>query len=113
MNVAAQAVQLGNGHVAFEFPSGCQSGLELRAALKRVRAPCFDLHELTDDLEALGLSELNERAPRSNAPVTTRKDKSTGAVTRAVLILFLCLFLPKTDRVTVFELSGCLDGHAL
>ena len=60
MNVAAQAVQLGNGQV-----SGCQSGLELRAALKRLGAPCFDLHELTDHLEALGLSELNERAPRS------------------------------------------------
>ena len=23
-----------------------------------------------------------------------------------------CVYLPNTDRVTLFELSGCLDGHA-
>jgi cold shock protein len=30
-----------------------------------------------------------------------------------VLTLFWCLLLPKTDKVTAFELSGCLDGRAL
>jgi hypothetical protein len=25
----------------------------------------------------------------------------------------LCLLLSKTDKVTTFELSGCLDGRAL
>jgi hypothetical protein len=30
----------------------------------------------------------------------------------AVLILFLCL-RPKQIELTTFELSGCLDGHAL
>jgi hypothetical protein len=65
-------VQLGNGHVTFEFPSGCQSGLELQAALQRVGAlPCFDLHKLAGDLKVLGLRELSERVvlglqPRRN-----------------------------------------------
>ena len=71
MNVAAQAAQLGNGHVAFEFPSGCQCGLELRAALKRVGAPCFDLHELTDDLEAL-------RTERASAALQCSCDHAQG-----------------------------------
>src|SRR4029077_4189776 len=30
-----------------------------------------------------------------------------------VLKLLLCVFCQKTDRVTTFELSGCLDDHAL
>ena len=45
-----------------------------------------------------------DRVPLSAAPTRLRS---------YVLTLFLCLLLPKTDKVTTFELSGCLDGRAL
>jgi hypothetical protein len=62
VNIAAETVQLGDGHMTPEFPCGCQGSLELRTAVQRSGAlPCLHLHELTDDLEALALRELSQR----------------------------------------------------
>jgi hypothetical protein len=62
MNVAAKPVQLGDGNGALELLRGCESGLELRAAVDSVGALAgLNLHELADQLQALILGELPER----------------------------------------------------
>ena len=48
------------------------------------------------------------RRPRSEASRLLATVCSSGRQRRSEIV-----FLPKTDRVTTFELSGCLDDHAL
>ena len=59
VDVTAEAVQLGDGHMALESLRGCQGGLELRPAVEGVGALAgLDLHELPGQLQALGFREV-------------------------------------------------------
>ena len=64
VNVAAQTIQLGNRHVAPEFPCGGESCLELRSSVQGVR-PLAGLHlnELACDRKPFDLSEVRECLP--------------------------------------------------
>jgi hypothetical protein len=59
MNVAAEAVQLGDGDGAFELFGSGQSGLKLRATVKGIGTLAgLNLNELTHHLQALSLGKL-------------------------------------------------------
>jgi hypothetical protein len=61
VNVAAETVQLGDGHMALELPCSRQGRLELWSALQRVRALAgFNIHKLAGNFETLSPSELGQ-----------------------------------------------------
>jgi hypothetical protein len=64
MYVTAEAIKFGDRDGALELLSGCESGLELRAAVERVGALArLNLNELTNRLQTLHESKLVERLP--------------------------------------------------
>jgi hypothetical protein len=64
MNVAAEAVELGDGYSAFPPAGICQGRLELRATVERVRSlASLDLDEFADDLEVFSMSEAGQCLP--------------------------------------------------
>ena len=64
MKWTSQAVQFRDGYLKPLFPCGCQSHLQLGAAIHRVRALAgLHLNELAEDLEPLCLSEVVQGNP--------------------------------------------------
>jgi len=64
MNIAAEAVQLGDGDVAPLFSCGGQCGLKLGPAVQRIRAyPGLYLDELTGQLKSLSAGKVAKGCP--------------------------------------------------
>jgi hypothetical protein len=84
MYVTAEPVQLGDGYVALELLRGWESGLELSDDGRGHRSPCrsLNLHELADQLQTFGFSELIEGLPLG----LDRRSPSTTLITRRCLL---------------------------
>jgi len=66
MHIAAETVQLGDGHMALELLRSCESGLELRTAVEGVGTLArLNLNELADQLQTLRTCKLEEGLPLS------------------------------------------------
>ena len=64
VNIAAEAVKLGDGDVALEFLRSSESSLELRATVESIRAlASLDFYELQNQLQALSFRKLGKRLP--------------------------------------------------
>jgi hypothetical protein len=61
VSITAQTVELRDRHMTLDFPCSGQGGLELGAAVQRIRAFAgFNLDKLAGDTEALRLCEVGE-----------------------------------------------------
>ena len=83
VHVPAEPIELGDSNGALELLRGCESGLELRTTVEGIGALAgLNLHELADQLQTFGFSELIEGLPLG----LDRRSPSTTLITRRCLL---------------------------